>query len=182
MVSKAGRSQWDWIPGWTSALPNPKMSGPFKGVECFLRSQHPLKNFPKYYAARNVNYRAHHFQRLVPTLSQQNPVHNANPVSLGSILILYSHLCLCMGVFSFLPVLPRKNYMHFTSFAYMLYDLPILFSVVLVRERTILTERPLLVGEVRANFCGWSVAWSVRRIPTAVCSVFETGAATLSFK
>jgi hypothetical protein len=36
-------------------------------------------------------------------------------------------------------------------------------SVALVRERTILTERPLLVGEVSANF--WCVAWSVRRIP-----------------
>jgi hypothetical protein len=28
-------------------------------------------------------------------------------------------------------------------------------SVVLVRERTILTERPPLVGEVSANFCGY---------------------------
>jgi hypothetical protein len=27
-------------------------------------------------------------------------------------------------------------------------------SVALVRERTILTERPPLVGEVSANFCG----------------------------
>jgi hypothetical protein len=36
----------------------------------------------------------------------------------------------------------------------------------LVRERTIPTERPPLVGEVSANYCGWrDVAWSVRRIP-----------------
>jgi hypothetical protein len=36
----------------------------------------------------------------------------------------------------------------------------------LVRERTIPTERPPLVGEVSANFCGWrGVAGSVRRIP-----------------
>jgi hypothetical protein len=35
-----------------------------------------------------------------------------------------------------------------------------------VRERTIPTERPPLVGEVSASFCGWrGVAWSVRRIP-----------------
>jgi hypothetical protein len=37
--------------------------------------------------------------------------------------------------------------------------------VALVRERTIPTERPPLVGEVSANFCGESgVEWSVRRI------------------
>jgi hypothetical protein len=28
------------------------------------------------------------------------------------------------------------------------------YSVALVRKRTIPTERPLLVGEVSANFCG----------------------------
>jgi hypothetical protein len=39
-------------------------------------------------------------------------------------------------------------------------------SMALVRERTIPTERPQLVGEVSANFCGLrGVAWSVRRIP-----------------
>jgi hypothetical protein len=30
-------------------------------------------------------------------------------------------------------------------------------SVALVRERTIPTERPPLVGEVSANFCGYKV-------------------------
>jgi hypothetical protein len=39
-------------------------------------------------------------------------------------------------------------------------------SVALVRERTMPTERPPLVGEVSANFWEYSgVAWSVRRIP-----------------
>jgi hypothetical protein len=39
-------------------------------------------------------------------------------------------------------------------------------SLVLVRERTTPTERPPLVDEVSANFCGQrGVAWSVRRIP-----------------
>jgi hypothetical protein len=39
-------------------------------------------------------------------------------------------------------------------------------SVTLVRERTVPTERPSLVGEVSANFCGYrGVAWSVRRMP-----------------
>jgi hypothetical protein len=39
-------------------------------------------------------------------------------------------------------------------------------SVTLVRERTIPIERPSLVGEVSANFCGLrDVAWSVQRIP-----------------
>jgi hypothetical protein len=35
--------------------------------------------------------------------------------------------------------------------------------VALVRERTIPTERPLLVGEVSAKFA--DAAWSARRIP-----------------
>jgi hypothetical protein len=41
--------------------------------------------------------------------------------------------------------------------------------VALVRERTIPTERPPLVGEVSANFL-WieSVAWAAQRIPTVV--------------
>jgi hypothetical protein len=42
--------------------------------------------------------------------------------------------------------------------------------VALVRERTIPTERPPLVGEVSANFYGESVAWLAQRIPTAVFS------------
>jgi hypothetical protein len=46
-------------------------------------------------------------------------------------------------------------------------------SVALVRKRTIPTERPPLVGEVSANFLRIEgVAWSARRIPTAVISVF----------
>jgi hypothetical protein len=47
------------------------------------------------------------------------------------------------------------------------------YSVVLVRKRTIPTERPPHVGEVSANFLQIeSVAWSAQRIPTAVFSVF----------
>ena len=42
-------------------------------------------------------------------------------------------------------------------------------SVALVRTRTIPTERPPLVGEVSANFCGQrGVTWSAQRVPTAV--------------
>jgi hypothetical protein len=38
----------------------------------------------------------------------------------------------------------------------------------LVRKRTIPTERPPVVGEICANFLGVeSVAWSAQRIPTA---------------
>jgi hypothetical protein len=56
-------------------------------------------------------------------------------------------------------------------------------SVVWVRERTIPTERPPLVGEVRANFLRIKGAtWSAWRIPTAVISVFLTGTATFYFK
>jgi hypothetical protein len=47
-------------------------------------------------------------------------------------------------------------------------------SVVLVRKRTIPTERPPNVGEVSANFLRiGAVAWSAQRIiPIAVFSVF----------
>jgi hypothetical protein len=42
-------------------------------------------------------------------------------------------------------------------------------SVTVVRNRTILTERPPLVGEVSANFLRVEgVAWSAQRIPRAV--------------
>jgi hypothetical protein len=42
-------------------------------------------------------------------------------------------------------------------------------SVALVRELTIPTERPPLVGEVSANFLRIEgVAWSAQRIPTVV--------------
>jgi hypothetical protein len=44
--------------------------------------------------------------------------------------------------------------------------------VALVREQTIPTERPPLVGEVSANFLRIEgVAWSAQRIPTAVISI-----------
>jgi hypothetical protein len=39
-------------------------------------------------------------------------------------------------------------------FDVLLYNLDTTTFVALVRERTIPTERPLLVGEVSANFCG----------------------------
>jgi hypothetical protein len=39
-------------------------------------------------------------------------------------------------------------------------------SGALVRQQTIPTERPPLVGEVSAKFC--VVAWSMQRIPTPV--------------
>jgi hypothetical protein len=46
-------------------------------------------------------------------------------------------------------------------------------SMVWVRERTIPTERPPIVGEVIANFLRIEGAtWSAWRIPTAVFSVF----------
>ena len=45
-----------------------------------------------------------------------------------------------------------------------------MYSVALVRTRTIPTERPPPVGEVNANFfCGYrGVTWSAQRVPTAV--------------
>jgi hypothetical protein len=57
-------------------------------------------------------------------------------------------------------------------------------SVALVREQTLPTERSLLVSEVGANFFLQieGFAWSAQRIPTAIFSVFHTGATTFSFK
>jgi hypothetical protein len=47
------------------------------------------------------------------------------------------------------------------------------YSVALVRERAIQTERQPLVGDASANFSGLEcVTWSARRILTAVISVF----------
>jgi hypothetical protein len=44
---------------------------------------------------------------------------------------------------------------------------------ILVRKRTIPTERPPLVGEVSANFCGQRVSRGQRnRFPRALISVF----------
>jgi hypothetical protein len=52
-------------------------------------------------------------------------------------------------------------------------------SMAWVRDRTIPTERPTLVGEVIANFLRIGDAtWSAWRIPTAVFSVFWTWAAS----
>jgi hypothetical protein len=55
-------------------------------------------------------------------------------------------------------------------------------SLALVRERTIPTERPPLVGEVNANFCGWIVPRGQRMDPNAVLSGFQTGATTFPSK
>jgi hypothetical protein len=53
--------------------------------------------------------------------------------------------------------------------------------MVLAGERSILTERPPLVGELSANFCGYrGVSWSAQRIPTAVFW-FSRGQAYLKF-
>jgi hypothetical protein len=52
-----------------------------------------------------------------------------------------------------------------------------------VRKRTIPTERPPLVSEASANFCGERVPRGQRNgSPWPLISVFETGAATFSFK
>jgi hypothetical protein len=55
-------------------------------------------------------------------------------------------------------------------------------SVAWVRERTILTKRPLFVDEVSADCCGERVPRGQRDIPTTVISVFYTGATTFCSK
>jgi hypothetical protein len=58
-------------------------------------------------------------------------------------------------------------------------------SVALVREPTIPTEQPPLVGEVSAKFCGERASRGQSNgFPRSLISVFQTGAATtsISFK
>jgi hypothetical protein len=56
-------------------------------------------------------------------------------------------------------------------------------SVVLVRKRTIPTERPPHVGEVSANFCGYRVSRGQRNgSPRPYSRYFRPGAATFLFK
>jgi hypothetical protein len=56
-------------------------------------------------------------------------------------------------------------------------------SLVLVRERTIPTELPPLVGEVSGNFLRTDcVAWAAQRFSTAVFSAFKAGAANFYIK
>jgi hypothetical protein len=58
----------------------------------------------------------------------------------------------------------------------------ILIPWLVVRKWTIPTERPPLVSEVCANFCGKSVSRGQRNgSPRPLISVFKTGAATFSF-
>jgi hypothetical protein len=67
----------------------------------------------------------------------------------------------------------RASLALYDPLAYRLVSKLKLNSVVWVRERTIPTERPPLVGEVIANFLRIEAAtWSAWRIPTAVFSVF----------
>jgi hypothetical protein len=55
-------------------------------------------------------------------------------------------------------------------------------SVALVREQTIPTKRPPLVGEVSAKFADRGVAWSAQRIPTVVNLGFLDRSHYFSFK
>jgi hypothetical protein len=75
------------------------------------------------------------------------------------------------------------NFTHFRSDVYtstlipaLCYDIDVWNinnnSVALVQERTTLIERPPLVGEISANFCGEGATWSAWLIPTAAFSYF----------
>jgi hypothetical protein len=108
---------------------------------------------------------------LISILSHMNPLHIVHPVYLRLMLlsILASHLLLHSSVFpSCFP--PKVLHVLLTPmlaafhFHLILPDLIILIIfgkktktlsfLALVRERTIPTERPPLVGEVSASYCG----------------------------
>jgi hypothetical protein len=58
-------------------------------------------------------------------------------------------------------------------FIWKYFRLSLTYSVALVRELTIQTDRPPPVGDVSANFCGYrGVAWSLRRMEKIILFFF----------
>ena len=77
-----------------------------------------------------VDYRVYKSPLPVPILGQINPVHAPHPTFWRSILILSSHLCLCLPSGSFPQVSPPKPCIHLSSPPYTLHSLPISFFLI----------------------------------------------------
>jgi hypothetical protein len=72
------------------------------------------EEFPKILWNPKVHYHVQKSPPLVPILNQINPVHTT-PSYLRSILILSTHLCLCLPSGLFPSGFPNQTYMHSSS-------------------------------------------------------------------
>jgi hypothetical protein len=79
-----------------------------------------------------VHYGVHKSLPLTPLLSQLNPIHAFHPISLRSILIIFSHLCVSVPTGSFLQVSPPKSCMNFSPTPYVSNAPPISLSLICI--------------------------------------------------
>ena len=81
-----------------------------------------------------VHYRIHKYPPPVPILSQLDPDHIPNPTSWRSILILFSHLRLCLPSGPFPQVSPPKPCIRLSSHPYALHAPPTSLFLILSPE------------------------------------------------
>jgi hypothetical protein len=77
-----------------------------------------------------VHYGVHKSLPLAHLLSHIKPVHASHPISLRSILIIFSHLCLSLPTGSFLQVSPPKSCKNLSPTLYASHAPPISFSLI----------------------------------------------------